>query len=105
VRVGSDVAIPRLVSRTYPLYPADALAANIQGTVFIEAIVDLEGSVVGARVTRRVWPSIDAAALECVRQWKYAPSQLNGQPVSVMLTMTVNFSAAAPQPQPAAFGR
>jgi protein TonB len=74
-----------------PVYPPDALAARIGGVVILEVIIDTEGHVDDAKVLRSV-PVLDNAALEAVRQWEFTPTELNGMPVPVIMTVTVNFS-------------
>jgi TonB family protein len=101
-RVGGSVtAPPRLdIAR----YPAEASAAGIKGTVVAEIVVDPSGNVTDAKVVQSI-PLLDEAALRAVRNWHYAPTLVNGEPVPVRLTVTVNFalptspSPAAPAPQ------
>jgi TonB family protein len=72
-------------------YPAEALAAGIQGVVIAEIVVNEAGNVADAKILRSI-PLLDDAALEAVRKWQYAPTLVDGQPVPVRLTVTVNFS-------------
>lgn len=74
-----------------PRYPEDARAAGIKGSVVTELVIDPAGNVVDARVLRSV-PMLDEAALAAVRTWKFAPTVVNGQPVPVRMTTTVNFA-------------
>ena len=74
-----------------PAYPPLARTARVEGTVILEAVLDTEGRVREARVLRSV-PLLDAAALEAVQQWTFTPTRLNGDPVPVVLTVTVVFS-------------
>jgi TonB family protein len=74
-----------------PVYPPDAMAAKIQGVVVIEVALDTEGHVHDARVLRSI-PELDEAALTAVRQWEFTPSIVNGKPVPVVMTVTVNFT-------------
>lgn len=90
VRVGV-VKAPAKVHDVAPSYPAIAQAARVQGVVIIQATIGIDGRVVDATVLRSV-PLLDVAALEAVRQWRYTPSTLNGQPVAVVMTVTVNFT-------------
>ena len=69
-----------------PAYPAEAIAARITGTVTIEAVIDPAGNVTSARVLQGV-PMLDDAALAAVRQWKYTPTLVNGEPVAVIMTV------------------
>ena len=68
-----------------------AQQARVQGVVIIEATIGVDGSVDSARVLRSV-PLLDEAALEAVRQWVYTPTLLNGVPVPVIMTVTVQFT-------------
>ena len=74
-----------------PLYPAIAQSARVQGIVIIEAIIGADGRVTDVTVLRSI-PLLDAAALTAVRQWEFTPTLLNGIPVPVIMTVTVNFT-------------
>ena len=91
LRIGGLVRPPTRIHDVQPVYPAAAEAAGIQGVVIIEALVDQTGHVAAERILRSI-PLLDQAALDAVRQWEYQPVLLNGAPVSVLLTTTVNFS-------------
>lgn len=91
VRVGGNIRTPTKLKDVRPIYPDDALAARIQGVVIIEATIDPEGHVSDARVLRSI-PQLDEAAVTAVRQWEFTPTMLNGAPVPVIMTVTVNFS-------------
>lgn len=73
-----------------PVYPPVAYEAKVQGVVILEAVIDTQGDVVNAKILRGV-PLLDAAALEAVKQWQFAPTLMNGAPVPVIMTVTVNF--------------
>ncbi len=90
VRVGNGIRAPQKIADVSPVYPAIAQQARIQGVVIIEATIDARGNVTAARVLRSV-TMLDQAALDAVRQWKYTPTLLNGVPVPVIMTVTVNF--------------
>jgi TonB family protein len=100
VRVGGDIKAPRKIKDVAPLYPEDAKKAGVSGVVILEATVDGEGNVTDARVLRSA-PMFDDAALAAVRQWKYEPTLLNGAPVPVLMTITVNFQLKASETPPA----
>ena len=90
VRINSGIAAPRLVRRVDPAYPAIAVAARVSATVQLEAEVDARGEV--ARVSvERGHPLFDEAAVAAVRQWRYQPLLLNGEPTGFILTVTVRF--------------
>ena len=90
VRVGGTVTAPTKIHDVAPAYPQLARSAGIQGIVIIQATIGVDGSVVGAEVLRPV-PFLDQAALDAVRQWRFTPTRLNGVPVAVIMTVTVNF--------------
>lgn len=90
VRMHSGIDAPIKIRDAMPAYPALARSAGAQGVVIIEAIVDVDGNVTSAKVLRSI-PLLDEAAVDAVRQWKYSPARLNGQPVPVIINVTVNF--------------
>jgi periplasmic protein TonB len=91
VHVGGVIREPRKIVNVQPVYPEIARISKIQGLVIIEATIDERGSVLDARVLRSV-ALLDAAALTAVRQWRYTPTLLNGVPVRVLMTVTIQFS-------------
>ena len=91
VRVGGSIREPRKVRDVKPIYPAEALAAGVEGIVILEAIIAKDGSVQGAKVLRTI-PVLEQAALEAVSQWQFTPTLLNGVPVEVVMTVTVTFT-------------
>jgi protein TonB len=90
VRVGSQLKAPRQTYSVNPEYPPLALQARIHGTVVVDAIIDEHGHVVQARAISG-HPLLIAPALKAVLLWKYEPTSLNGQPISVELQVSVNF--------------
>ena len=90
VRVGGNITSPRKTQDARPVMPETARQANVQGVVIIELTVGPDGSVSDARILRSI-PLLDQAALDAVRQWRYTPTLLNGVPVPVIMTVTVNF--------------
>ncbi|MGH9314024.1 MAG: TonB family protein [Vicinamibacterales bacterium] len=93
IRITQGVTPPRRIVYVQPVYPTIAQANRITGRVVIEAIIGPTGEVQSARVVQSV-PLLDQAALAAVRQWKYTPTLLNGVPVSVILTVSVDFKLA-----------
>jgi len=91
VRVGGRIKAPTKIKDVKPVYPAIAQSARVAGVVTIEATIGFDGKVVDAKVVRSS-PLLDQAALDAVRQWEYTPTLLNGVPVSVLVTVTVNFT-------------
>jgi protein TonB len=90
LRVGGDLRPPALVHRVPPVYPVLAQNANVQGVVVLEATVGRDGEVEDVRLLNSI-PLLNAAAIDAVRQWRYAPLLVNGQPVPFILTVTVTF--------------
>jgi len=91
VRVGGNIKAPVKIKDVRPVYPPVAQQARVSGMVIVEARIGADGSVEAVQVLRSI-PLLDEAALEAVRQWKFTPTLLNGVPVPVMMTMTVNFT-------------
>jgi protein TonB len=91
LRVGGSVRPPVKLRNVNPQYPAEALEAKVQGVVIIEARIERDGTVGDVRVLRSI-PMLDQAAVDAVRQWEFQPTWLNGEPVPVIMTTTVNFT-------------
>jgi protein TonB len=91
VRPGGNIRSPQRVTHANPVYPPVALAARVQGIVIIDATIDVDGRVQAAKVLRTDSPLLNEAALAAVRQWVFTPTLLNGIPVSVVMTVTVQF--------------
>jgi protein TonB len=89
--VGGRIKVPAKVLHVPPVYPAIAQQARVEGVVIIEAIIGTDGRVKEARVLKSQ-PLLDGAALAAVRQWVFSPTLLNGVPVPVIMTVTVNFT-------------
>lgn len=90
VRVGGAIREPRKLRHVSPVYPDIAKQARVQGIVILEATISPAGKVSKVRVLRGV-PLLDQAAVEAVKQWEYSPTLLYGEPVPVVMTVTVNF--------------
>lgn len=90
VHVGAGIVEPRKLRSVPPVYPELARQARVQGTVVLECTISPEGRVTDVRVLRGV-PLLDEAARDAVRQWVYTPTLLDGRPVPVIMTVTVNF--------------
>jgi protein TonB len=90
-RVSTLIRQPVKTVDVRPEYPEVARQARVEGLVIIEAVIGPTGEVQSARVLRSQ-PLLDEAALTAVRQWKFTPTLLNGVPVPVVMTVTVNFT-------------
>jgi TonB family protein len=91
IRIGGAMRPPLQTKKVNPVYPPIAQAARVSGVVILEVLVDEQGKVRDPRVLRSI-PLLDQAALDAVSQWEYQPVLLNGAPVSVIMTVTVEFS-------------
>ena len=93
VRVGGNIRAPRKIENVPPEYPQRLVEAGLQGKVVVEAVVGVDGRVVRTRaLTMEAHPDFAKAAVEAVRQWRYEPTLLNGAPIEVVMTVTVDFS-------------
>jgi protein TonB len=79
------------VKHVTPVYPSAAREAKISGIVSLEVHVGADGRVLEARVVRSI-PELDEAALEAVKQWEYTPRRIDGEPMPVTMTVTIQFS-------------
>jgi protein TonB len=90
VRVGGQIKEPKKLKNVAPVYPDIAKQARVQGVVILECTISPQGKVSDVKVLRGI-PLLDQAAIEAVKQWVYTPTLLNGVPVPVIMTVTVNF--------------
>ena len=91
VHVPAQVAEANLVYDVAPKYPPEAGRARIEGTVVLLAVIGKDGSVEDVRVKSGV-SALARAAIEAVKQWRYRPYLLNGEPVEVNSQITINFT-------------
>lgn len=91
IRVGGNVQESKLIRKVEPVYPELAKRARVSGVVVLQVTVDEEGNVTEMRVLKG-HPLLNDAAEQAVRQWKYSPTLLNGEPVPVIATVTVIFN-------------
>jgi TonB family protein len=95
IRVGGNIKQPTKILDVRPVYPPAAQNARVQGVVIVEVLIGPDGKVADAKILRSI-PLLDQAALDAVRQWQFTPTLLNGTPVPVIMTCTVNFTLEAP---------
>jgi protein TonB len=88
--VGGAVVPPRKIVHVAPVYPPLAIAIKREGRVILEAVIAENGDVRAVKVLGSV-PLLDQAAIDAVRQWRFTPTTLNGQPVPVIMSVTVFF--------------
>ena len=91
VRVSTGVATGLLIKKVTPNYPQLAKQARIQGTVVLQAEISKDGTIQNLQLISG-HPMLAPAAIEAVKQWRYKPYLLNGEPVAVETTVQVNFS-------------
>jgi protein TonB len=90
VQVGGDVQAAKLIRKIVPVYPRTAIIARISGTVRLQGIIGKDGSIQQLQVLSGP-PLLINAALDAVRQWRYQPTLLNGEPVEVISPIDVIF--------------
>jgi protein TonB len=90
IRVGGQIKQPRKLKDVAPVYPDIAKQARVQGVVILECTISPQGKVTNVKVLRGI-PLLNDSAVSAVRQWVYTPTLLNGVPVPVIMTVTVNF--------------
>lgn len=94
VRISQGVTRGLLVHRAEPPYPPLARAARVQGDVVLSAVIDVNGNITNLQLVSG-HPMLVPAALAAVKEWRYKPYLLNGQPVEVETTITVIFSLSS----------
>jgi periplasmic protein TonB len=93
VRVSQGVSQGLLVRKVQPAYPPLARQARIQGAVVLQAEISKDGAIENLRLISG-HPMLAPSAIEAVKQWRYKPYFLNGEPVAVETQITVNFTLA-----------
>ena len=93
IRVGGNVQQAKLLVKVMPVYPPEAKAQGIEGTVVFQATIDKDGTVASLMVLSGD-PMLVTAAMDAVKQWQYSTTLLNGDPVEVVTDIQVNFTLA-----------
>ena len=91
IRVASRVVEANLIHDVSPQYPPEAGRARIEGTVVLLAVIGTDGSVKDVRVENGL-PILTQAAIDAVKQWRYKPYLVDGEPVEVDSRITINFT-------------
>jgi protein TonB len=94
VRISQGVTKGLLIHRVEPAYPTLARAARVQGEVVLSAVIDTSGQIQNLQLVSG-HPMLVPAALSAVKQWRYKPYLLNGQPTEVETTITVIFTLSS----------
>ena len=98
-RIGDGIRSPAKIVNVNPVYPPEAREARVQGVVILEATISRTGEVSDVEVLRSV-PLLDEAAVAAVRQWRYEPTLVDGEPVSILMTVTMNFQLRDDEARP-----
>jgi protein TonB len=93
IKVSAGVQSGLLIRKVTPAYPPLAKQARISGSVVLQAVIGKDGSIENLRAVSG-HPMLIQSAIDAVRQWKYKPYFLNGEPVEVDTQVTVNFTLA-----------
>jgi len=91
IEVGGAIAAPQKRAHVAPIYPAMARQTRTQGLVSLSIVISATGAVERATVVKSV-PALNDAAIVAVKQWKYAPTIVNGAAVPVTMVVHVNFA-------------
>jgi protein TonB len=86
------VTLPRVIKEVKPRYSQSALQAKVQGTVWLRAVVQSDGSVGDVEVVRALEESLDAEAIKAAKAWEFAPGTREGKPVAVEITIELTFT-------------
>jgi protein TonB len=92
LRVGGDVKAPVAINRAKPDYTDTARKAHVSGVVVVEAVVNKQGEVEQVKVLKGLPMGLSEQAVEAVKKWHFKPGTLNGEPVDVIFSLTVNFT-------------
>jgi len=93
LRISQGVTQGMVISKIEPGYPKIALAAHVSGVVLLHAIISKEGTITELQVVNGS-PLLTPAAIDAVKQWRYRPYLLNGEPAEVETYVTVTFQIA-----------
>jgi len=92
IRVSAGVTQGLKIKNVNPVYPQMAKIARVQGPVVLAAIIGKDGSIQNLHVISTASPLLNQAAMDAVKEWRYRPYILNGEPVEVDTQITVNFT-------------
>lgn len=89
--VAGDVKAPVKLVYPRPPYTEEARRARVEGVVILETVIDRDGLVTEANVLKGLPHGLSESALSTIREWKFKPAMLEGEPVPVYFMLTVNF--------------
>jgi TonB family protein len=90
-RVGGKVTPPVVLKSVDPEFTDDARRRGVEGICMISVIVNAEGKPLNPRVVRSLDPGLDLKAIEAIKKFRFKPAFKEGVPVSVMITVEINF--------------
>jgi TonB family protein len=90
----AGLTIPRIIRQVKPAYTVDAMRAHITGSVFLECVVETDGSVGPVRVRRSLDAvnGLDEEAVKAAKQWRFTPAMKDGMPVRMLVQIELTFS-------------
>jgi TonB family protein len=93
-RPGDGVTLPEVVKEVKPNYTPQAMEAKIQGSVWMECVVNENGDISDVQITRSLDTEygLDQAAIDAAQQWKFKPGSKDGKPVAVLITIELTFT-------------
>jgi periplasmic protein TonB len=97
-RIGGNILESKLIRKVNSTYPELARRARVQGPVVLEVTIDENGNVSNVTLVKG-HPLLNQAAIEAVSRWAYSPTILNGEPIPVRGTVTIDFVLAANAPE------
>ena len=86
-----EKTLPKVIHEVAAVYPAEAKRARVEGSVYVDVTVDVDGRVTATRVTQSI-PMLDDAAEDALRQWLFEPGKVNGEPVKVTVSVEIRFT-------------
>lgn len=92
LRVGGDVKAPVAINRAKPDYTDAARKGHITGVVIVETVINKQGEVEQVKVLKGLPLGLSEEAVDAVKKWRFKPGTLNGEPVNVIFTLTVDFT-------------
>lgn len=92
LQVGGGVTAPERIYDPQPKYSEEARKARIQGAVILQAVIDALGNVQDVTVLKGLSMGLTESAIDTVKEWRFKPATLNGEPVAVYYNLIVTFS-------------
>jgi protein TonB len=87
----SHTTTPVVIHKVEPVYTSEAIAAKLEGTVILSAMVGTDGVASGIHMERELGKGLDQKAVECLQAWRFKPATNHGEPVATKVTVEINF--------------